>query len=64
MSAKLGSLSLTSHAQLIEVYDGHLMRHEGSLGCEIIWNGRTYTHRIAVIQSEKHLSLIGRKVAQ
>ena len=51
--AKMCSPSLTSHAQFIEapLNDGRLMRHEGSLDCETKWKQRTYTLRVAVIES-------------
>ena len=34
MWIKMGSQSLASHAQLLEDYDGQLMRHEVSLDCK------------------------------
>ena len=32
------------------------------MGCEIIWKGRTYTHRVAVVKSEKCFSFTGRDI--
>ena len=51
--AKTVSFSLTSHAQFIEANDVHLLRLDGSLNCETVWKGRTYTHRDAVIEFDK-----------
>ena len=40
------------------------MRHEGSLDCEMVWKGRTYTCRVAVLESEKRFGSTGRDITQ
>ena len=40
----------------------HLMRHNGSVDCKLMWNRRTYTPRVAVILSEKRFGLVGRDI--
>ena len=38
------------------------MRHEGSWNCGIAWKGCTYTHQVAIIESEKFFGRSGRNI--
>ena len=58
---ELGKPQLDGRKRHLEVYDGHQLRHLGSVICDVEWNGSRLTQKqLAVVQSDKEFGLLGR----
>ena len=58
---ELGKPQLAGKIRHLEVYDGHQLTLQGSLICDVEWNGSKLTQKqLAVVQSDKEFGLHGR----
>ena len=57
---ELGKPQLDGKIRDPEAYDGHQLTLLGSPTCDVEWNGRGFTQKLAIVQSDKEFGLLGR----